>query len=422
MKLEKIAKAKKILIFGFGLEGKVTADFLKRKFPEIEIIIHDEKIAEYSEPKNFNNFDVVVVTPGVPRSKFPSELSDKLTSGTEIFFDNLPEKIRKKTIGISGSKGKSTTTKFVAEFLTNAGFRTEIIGNFGRPALEIYDDFVDEKIDYCVAELSSYQLENLQTSPHLAIFLSFFAEHLSRHGDEESYFKAKANLWRYQTESDYLIAPEILALILEKEENKKVFAAPISNKYFPSDSIFNAEHFRHNFGTVVALAMVLNIKNAEKVFSQTAQNFTGLPHRCEFFHESEGRKFYDDSISTNPNSALAAIRFFNKNLGTIVLGGEDAGGAFEDLFLGIKELDINPRLVIVDSEITPKILSATKKTGFSNFEVFDDFEIAVKSAIKSTSAGKICILSPAGKSFDRFPNYKERGNVFKKIVKEVCGE
>jgi UDP-N-acetylmuramoylalanine--D-glutamate ligase len=420
MKFEKLKSAQKILIFGFGIEGKVTKKFLHSKFPKSEIVVYDENISEYSERKDFDDFDVIVVSPGVSRAKFSENLKSKLTSCTEIFFDNLPESVRKRTIGISGSKGKSTTTKFIAEFLTNAEFKTEIIGNFGRPALEIFDDFVNEKIDFCVAELSSFQLENLQTSPHIAIFLSFFPEHLSRHNNEKNYFEAKANLWRHQRMGDVLIAPESLRLILEKERNTKIFTLKISEEFFLKDSIFQADHFRRNFGTIVALADVLALLNAKRIFQKTAQNFTGLPYRCEFFYESEGKKFYDDSISTNPNSAIAAIHFFNKKLGTIILGGEDAGGSFEELFLAFTELKINPKLIIIDSEITSKILSSAQKKGFSNFEIFDDFEKAVKSAVIQTPRNKVCILSPAGKSFDRFSNYKERGEIFKRIVRDSC--
>ncbi len=419
MKLEKIAQAQKILILGFGIEGKVTENFLRNKFPSTEIVIHDDNIPAYANPKNFNDFGVIVVSPGVSRTQIAKNLHHKLTSCTEIFFDNLPEKIRQKTIGISGSKGKSTTTKFTAEFLNNIGFKTEIIGNFGRPALEIFDDFLDKKIDFCVVELSSFQLDNLQTSPHIAIFLSFFPEHLSRHGDEESYFEAKSNLWRNQQIGDFIIAPKSLQSLLTKENVKKIFTSPITTNFFPKDSIFNAEHFRQNLGTLMALANILEIKNTEKIFKKTAQNFTGLPYRCELFYKKEGRKFYDDSISTNPTSAMAAIRFFNKNLGTLILGGEDAGGDFTELFQTIKELKINPKLVIVDSPITKKILKVAKLDNFSNFKVFNNFEKAVKFAVTKTNVDKICVLSPAGKSFDRFANYKERGNTFKRIVKET---
>jgi len=233
---------------------------------------------------------------------------------------------------------------------------------------------------------------------------------------------AKANLWRHQKQGDILIVPESLTLVLEAEKNKKVFAAPISKEYFSSDSIFNADHFRQNFGTVLALAEFFALPNKEEIIQKTAQNFTGLPYRCEFFHENSGRKFYDDSISTNPNSAVAAIRFFDKKLGTIIFGGEDAGGTFEGVFMTFVELGINPKLVIVDSEITPKILSAAKETGFSNFEIFDDFEKAVKFAVEETPLGKVCVLSPAGKSFDRFPNYKVRGETFKRIVRAMSNK
>lgn len=420
MKIYEIPSTKKVLIYGYGREGKSSEKFLQDK-TNSEITIFDEYIEEFQENNDFENYDIIVVSSGINRDKIPRNFHKKCTSNPEIFFDNLDEKYREKVIGISGTKGKSTTTKFCAEFLENAGFKVKIGGNYGIPLLDIYDDFFAGFTDFIVAELSSYQLENLKKSPHLAIFLNFFPDHLDRHETLENYWQAKSNLWKWQTSRDFLIIPESCRDISQDitSETKIVFAKKISREIFAKKSVFQAQHWLENFGTIAKLAEILHIDNIDKLLKKTAQNFAGLPHRMEFFVEKNGIKFYDDSISTNPDSTLAGVNFFAKNLGCILLGGQNRKQDFVKLLTKLKEL--KTLVIVLPTESRENLLEIIEKVGLTNFvdiKKWQGFAKIAKIVFDKTETAKVCLLSCAAPSYDLFKNYIYRGKQWKKVVKE----
>lgn len=420
MKLSQLSSAKRILIYGYGLEGKSSKKFLRAK-TEARISIFDENIEKYAKNNDFEKYDVIVVSSGVNRNKIPRNFWDKCTSNPEIFFENLDEKSREKIIGISGTKGKSTTTKFCAEFLTNVGFAVEIGGNYGVPLLDLFDGFWGGNTDFLVAELSSYQLENLKKSPHLAIFLNFFPDHLDRHETLENYWKAKSNIWSYQRLGDSLIIPEscrdLGGSILT--ESQIITAPRLLSENFAENSIFRAAHWLENFGTVQKLAEIMNIENIDELLKKTADNFAGLPHRLEFFAKKKKIKFYDDSISTNPDSTLAGVNFFAKNLGCILLGGQDRKQDFVKLLTKLKEL--KTLVIVLPTESRENLLETIEKVSLTNFvdiKKWQGFEKIAKIVFDKTEKGKVCLLSCAAPSFDLFKNYIDRGKQWKKVVKE----
>ncbi len=426
MKLEKLNSAKKILIYGYGREGKSSEEFLQKN-TTAKITIFDEFIEKFAGNNDFENHDVIVVSSGVNREKIPRNLLANCTSNPEIFFENLDEKSREKIIGISGTKGKSTTTKFCAEFLENAGFQVEIGGNYGIPLLDLWDKFFAGNIDYLIAELSSYQLENLKKSPHFAIFLNFFPDHLDRHLTLKNYWQAKANLWRWQNSRDFLIIPEISRDLGQDimTEAQLVFAEKIPAKIFPKESIFRAEHWLDNFGAVRKLAEIIfnhsvlkdNSVKIEDVWRKTTQNFAGLPHRMEFFVEKVGIKFYDDSISTNPDSTLASVNFFAENLGCILLGGQDRQQDFTKLLKRLN--DLNTLVVIMPTETRENLLKTIDKVGVTNFidvKKWAGFGEIIEKVIPKIPAKKVCLLSCAAPSYDIFKNFIDRGKQFKEAV------
>ncbi len=412
----------KICIYGYGLEGKSTERFLKKHFEDSKLVIFDENIKDKNifEPEKY---DLIFVSPGISRQqKIPKEFWNKCTSQIEYFFTLLPENKRKKVIGITGSKGKSTTTKFCKEFLEGTGKKVSVAGNFGKPFLDILDDFLLDKYDFIVAEISSFQAEFLKNSPHISIFLSFFPEHLDRHGDETKYLSAKANCWRYQQDGDFLIFPESLAPLAELQKvcpnkNRLILAPEFPNKYFPKDSIFQASHFCQNFGTIVRLGQILEIKDTEVILKKLAKNFIGLPHRTEFVGEKLGMKFYNDSISTAPESATRAVSFFGENLGYLLLGGISSGGSFDILVKKLSNIKFKGKVLITNSPILELFEKSAKKLEFNNYEIVKDFKEAVEIVFSQPQKNKICLLSPAGKSFDQYNNYIERGDHFREIVR-----
>ncbi len=381
-------KIKKILIYGYGIEGQSTEKYLQYAYSQAVVTIFDEHKSGYSAPVDLNNFDLIFVSPGISRDKLKNIKPEKITSQVEEFFKNLSEAQRKKVIGISGTKGKSTTTKFIYEMLQRAGKDVAMGGNMGVPVLSL------NKAEYYVLELSSFQLENLKISPGIAIFLNFFDDHVDRHGGRAGYFEAKKNLWLWQKEGDVLIQPG-------------ADVPPMKEDWFAKDSVCRAQHFRENFGTALALAKLLKIN--EKTVQETAQNFQTLPHRTEFIAEKNGVKFYNDSISTNPDSTLAAIKFFGEDLGSLILGGVSDGADYTGFLDQISE---ETNIILIDSPLS-EILSSDRIILAKNMHE------AVKLAAEKTKTGPVCLLSPAAKSFDRYSNYKARGEDFRKQVESI---
>jgi UDP-N-acetylmuramoylalanine--D-glutamate ligase len=305
----------------------------------------------------------------------------------------------------------------------------EIGGNYGIPLLDLWDNFFAEKTDYVVAELSSYQLENLKVSPHFAIFLNFFPDHLDRHLNLKNYWNAKANLWKHQNSRDFLIIPETIRDVAKDIETtaRIIFAEQIPAKFFAENSVFQAEHWLDNFGTIQKLANTLKLENVDKLLKKTAKNFAGLPHRMEFFAEKEGIKFYDDSISTNPDSTLASVNFFAKNLGAILLGGQDRKQNFTKLLKRLKELET--LVIVLPTESRENLLKTIVKVGLTNFvdiEKWNGFEKIVEIVFNKIGQGAInraptkdhiCLLSCAAPSYDIFKNFIDRGKQFKQAVR-----
>ena len=539
MKLEEIGKAKKILIYGYGVEGKSSEKFLRGFFESVcvemqkssksplsgrlggkklnipEIFIFDENLDVMGSGNNtslkklpshitspsqasgtplklrgedrqiflrvgefdFEDFEVIVVSAGIPRRKIPENLRNRCTSNVEIFFENLSEIQRKKIIGISGSKGKSTTCQFLNEMLKTSGFCSKIVGNFGVPFLDVFNlditslfcgtplklrgdvqhvnlenPVLDFKEDFLVAELSSYQLENLKISPHLAIFTSFFSEHLAFHKTTENYLKAKQNLWKFQKKGDRVFTQEYLAPLVDenfsydivdyfgensgkqKYSEQIIYSKIISKDLFPKNSILRADHFRGNLGIVWALCEYLKIKDLETVWKKVGRNFKIIPHRLEFFEEKQDIKFYDDAIAVNTEATIAAIQFLEQDLGLIIIGGQkDSGDGFDLLLEVLRQKSPDVQIIILKSEVGEAFKKSFIKIRDSeNFEdegeygknfsknliEVESLDEAVKIAFEKTEKNKICLLSPAGKSYDKFKNFKEKGERFKALVRE----
>jgi UDP-N-acetylmuramoyl-L-alanine---L-glutamate ligase len=416
MKFETLSNAKNILIYGYGIEGKSTENFLKCRFPDSAIRLRDDA---WDENPEFTEFDVIIRSPGIPREKITGVGTEKITSQTELFFGNLTEDQRHKIIGITGTKGKSTTTQFCKDLLTNAGKTVKIAGNFGVPPLELMDELQRGTVDFIVFEISSFQLEYLQGSPHIAIFLNLFGDHLERHGTVEEYFLAKSNIFRYQVSEDFLIVPEVSGKLLEfsRGNGRFVLASPLNEDSFQADSVFRALHFRQNLGTMKTLCDILKIPSI--TLEKTAQEFKGLEHRMELFVERNGIRFVNDSIASNPTAAMAAVRFFKNDLGSIILGGKPSGDSWEELLTIIRD-ETESVILLPNGESLSDILRAMENIQFptERVEQAEHLKDIVALAKKRTPQGKVCLLSPGAKSFDCFKSYREKGDIFKRLVIE----
>jgi UDP-N-acetylmuramoylalanine--D-glutamate ligase len=422
---------KKVLILGIGREGADSFVFLRKKFPKKKLFVADKK--EFKDfdfkkkkllkdknvelflgkdyLKNIKSFDVVLKSPGISLNAIKKYLGrkTKITSQTELFFDNCPGMI----IGITGTKGKSTTSSLIYSVLKEAGFKAYLVGNIETPSLSFL--LKAKKNDLFVYELSSHQLQGLEMSPHIAVFLNIYPEHLDYYKNFKEYFLAKANIVKYQKKEDYFIFnPKIKEIkdLSKKVKSKKIEINSLDFSKFLKENqeLLEITHI-DNLIAALDVFKILNIK--EEKIVKALKKFKRPEHRLEFIGEKKGIRFYDDSISTIPESTIFALDSLGSDVETLILGGFDRGLKFEKL--GERLLKSNVKNLILFNPSGEKILKAAK--GKMRHVFVRTMEEAVKNCFKMTSKGKICLLSPASPSFGTFKDYKERGDLFKKYIK-----
>jgi len=417
MKLNEL-KNKKILILGLGKEGVDTFRFLRKIFPkkvlgvadrlkisDLRFKIKDRKVRWHlgrNYLKALKNYDVIFKSPGIPIHLPEIERAQKLgkiTSQTEIFFDNCPGKI----IGVTGTKGKSTTTALIYEVLKGGGIKAHLVGNIGKPVLNLLLSATPK--DIYVYELSSHQLYNVKKSPQLAVFLNLYPEHLDYYKNFNEYARAKANITKYQTERDFLIFNSQDKLVKEIAEKSKAKKIPIKGKFYLL-----------NVAAAKAVGKIFGI--SEKNIKKAIKNFKPLPHRLEYVGKFRGIKFYNDALSTIPETTIAALDNLGNNVQTIFLGGFDRGLDFKNLAKRVLKSKIKNLILFptTGEKIWREIISLKNKNKFKAFLV-QNMRDGVKLAFEHTGKGKICLLSCASPSFSIFKDYKEKGNLFKKYVK-----
>lgn len=375
---------KNVCILGYGKEGKITEKYIRKKYPNLKIGILDQ-----SFDKNYldsqMNYDLAVKTPGIQKDK----IKIPYVTATNIFFA-----LNKNfTIGVTGSKGKSTTASLIHEILKAAGKKSRLIGNIGNPMLEVLLGKADPD-EIFVIELSSYMLDDIEYSPNIALLLNLFPEHMDYHGGAENYYKAKENIFKFQKFGDIALRPPF---------SEKI---PLPNRELPLAGAHNIKNIR----AAVKVARVLKISDA--AIKKAVMNFKPLPHRMEFIGEFNGVKFYDDAISTAPESTIAAIKAL-KNIGTIFLGGQDRGYDFRKLEQAV--MDHGIRNIVLFPKTGERIFKARR--GFNILRT-SSMADAVKFAFQNTPKGQICLLSTASPSYSLWKNFEEKGDLFKRFVKK----
>ena len=450
-------KDKQIAVLGAGIEGISTAKYLVKHGAKVEIFdsrsesdfqkrdfssLQKGGVAIHFESRNSlpaKKFDCIFRSPSVhPDLKVIKESKENgvfISSQIKLFFDLCPGTI----IGVTGTKGKGTTSSLIYEILKKDGRKVFLGGNIGNPPL----DFIDEvtKDSLVVLELSSFQLMDLHKSPSVAVVLMATSEHLDWHKDREEYLKAKENLVRYQTAADRVIinndfpASKMIGQISKakkyfysvKEQNEanayfKDSSMVISNK--GEQTTINAEKIRlpglHNRQNILAASLTAFLSGVDtNKISEVVNSFTGLPHRLEFVADVGGVKFYDDSASTIPETTIAAINSFQEPK-ILIAGGSSKESDFTDLGRAIADTNLKAVLLIGDE--APRIKKAIEAPGdFKGIliEGLNSMSEAVNKAKDLSRAGDIVLLSPACASFGLFKNYKERGEFFKREVSNL---
>lgn len=424
MKLKEL-KNKKILILGFGKEGKDTFLFLRKLFPkkilgigdrEVKTLINKDNKVKLHFGENYlkalKNYDVIVKSPGIPLKILKPFISKKqrITSQTEIFMENCPGEI----IGITGTKGKSTTASLIYRILKKGGIKVYLVGNIGKPALSLLSGA--QSNDVFVYELSSHQLFNLKKSPQIAVFLNIYQEHLDYYKNFKEYIKAKSNITCYQTDQDCLIFNSEDKRIKEIVKKSKALKIPlnsieiIKSKEIPLKGEFNLQNVK------AAIAVGKIFKVSDRNILAAIKKFKPLSHRLEFVGKFKGINFYNDSLSTIPEATMGAIDALGKNIDTLILGGFDRGQDFKNL---VKKILKNKIKTLILFPITGQRISKEIKKQQIQLFFVENMKEAVRLAFKNTRKGKICLLSPSSPSFGLFKDYKERGNLFKKYIKKL---
>lgn len=408
MKLQDLKKYKKILILGYGKEGQATEKFLKKYLPEAVVGIADQNISpNYLDEQK--NYDLVIRSPGISKKL----ITKPYTTATNIFFANINNIV----IGVTGSKGKSTTASLIYSILKTAGKKVRLVGNIGYPMLkEIFRPV--NKDDIFVAELSSYQLDDIKYSPHISVITNLFPEHMNYHGNTDNYYEAKKNILKFVKPDDYYCYNPKYSILVQWTKSIKCHTLP-SKRTIYFDRIANPLLGEHNLENIdEAVTVAKNIFNiSDEVIKNTVRNFKPLPHRLQFIGKFKGILFYDDAISTTPESTICAIKSFPK-IGTIFLGGLDRGYDFNELARVIIDRKIPNIVLFPDSG--EKIFKLLNNVTGIKFLKTKNMEEAVSFAYKNTPADTICLLSTASPSYSLWKNFEEKGDEFQSFVKKLC--
>lgn len=419
---------KRIMILGYGREGRSTLAFIRRYLPNKELTVADCAEIKIDDPfvkvvckesylSQINKYDTVIKSPGIPF------IGVTVNGGTEItcqldlflrFFDVT-------TIGITGTKGKTTTSTLIYEMLKETHPKTELLGNIGIPVFEISDE-----TEIAVVEMSSHQLEFTKASPHVAVFVNIYEEHLDHYKNGfNGYVLAKLNIARYQTENDYFIynpeqKDDRVPLFCDITNGKKI-EVPLSKAV--KDSFITelqaltphllGEHSKQNLGYAVETARIFGV--SDDAIKKAVKGFMGIPHRLEYVGEYKGIRFYNDSIATIPKAVLNAVNSV-ANVDTLIFGGLDRGIDYKEFisFLAAGKI----RNLIGLPETGHTIIETLKKRGYKGKAYkASDMEEAVRLSYKNTKEGSACLFSPAAASYNKYKNFEEKGNHFKRCVR-----
>lgn len=436
----------KIAIAGYGAEGE--SNYRYWNTPENQVVIVDEKQPSRDAPvdasvivgenafSKLNGYDMVIRTAGLAPRKITTD--GTVWSATNEFFAKCPAPI----VGVTGSKGKGTTSSLIAGILRAAGRTVHLVGNIGVPALDVLPDITAD--DIVVYELSSFQLWDAKKSPDVAVVLMIEPDHLDVHANMDEYVNAKANIRRHQGCTDICIyhpTNEYARRIAEGGTDTYVdeycdggqdsfyrYGIASEGQVYVADGMFKCQDTILAPVAALQLAGQHNVENACAAISATLavdggitgaaieqglREFTGLPHRLKFVREVKGVGYYDDSIATTPGSARAAMKAFNQPK-VLILGGSSKGANFDTLTDEIIQND-SVRAIICIGETGPAIEALLREKGVAgevNLELSHDMQHIVRRAAACAQSGDVIILSPACASFDMFKNYGDRGDQF----------
>lgn len=420
-------KGKNVLIVGYGKEGESVHRYIARVHPDIHVSIADKKSIEPTAPvvsvytgdqwlRDVGQFDTIVHSPGVSKDLPELQVFVKrggwITSSTNIFFSRIPPMV----IGVTGTKGKSTTTSLIGHILSQKYNDVRVIGNIGKPALDYCEGETSDTI--YVFELSSHQLSDARYSPNIAVILPIVPEHLDYYDSFEAYWQAKAHIVAFQQHKDVVVYNNdntITKKIAETSSAKKILYSPDA---IEAGIKIKLQGNTENISAAVATCSLFDLSKEEVWHG--VETFVPLPHRLEFVGEYKHVRFYNDSLSTIPEALMHAVQALGSDTETLIVGGYDRGVSYANLGAFLNTSSV--KTLILMGKTGKKIKDALGDMSRVVCVDASTMEEAVRLAYTHTAAGKICALSPASTSFDQFKDYKDRGEQFISWVKKVASE
>jgi UDP-N-acetylmuramoylalanine--D-glutamate ligase len=449
--------SKKILILGYGREGRCAHRYIAKNYPNASIAIADRAETLNDIPTDCtiealytgstylscaHQYEVVIPSPGIAlRSLAHNTFSSQVCflSPTELFFCEARRRYpHAKLIGITGTKGKSTTTSLIGAILKNHYNDVRLAGNIGLPMLDYLDGASNETV--FVLELSSFQLELLSQSPDIAVLLGIVPEHLDHHGSYEAYRTAKEHITLFQNAQDTLIIDPTLESLREIPTKTKARIAPYALEeraearcYLRDGTVMiregsvaipciktselsvRGEGNIRNVLAAVTCGLVLSCTPTE--IAAALRSFSPLPHRLEDIGTFCGIRFINDSLATIPQALGNALSAFGAEAKTLIAGGYDRGLDFTPIapLIASSHLETLILFPTTGAHIKKAVLAHEPHTVRKFYEA-TSMEHAVALAFEHTPPGATCIMSPASSSFNMFRDYKDRGDSFKRAV------
>lgn len=436
----------KVAILGYDVEGRVSYEYFLAQGHEVTI--HDLK-TEVELPvgvtgilgdvylDGLDRYDLLVRTAGLAPKKILDRnpgVANKITTHINEFFRVSPTK---NIIGVTGTKGKGTTSTLIAKMLEAAGKQVKLGGNIGLPPLTFLSELTADS--WVVLELSSFQLIDIQHAPHTAVCLMVVPEHLDWHTDIEEYYAAKANLFTNQAADDiaiYFANNETSKQIAARSPGTKIpyFAEPgayVDGKNIVIDGqiICKTAELKllgqHNWqNACAAVTAVWRVIHSVYPLCTTLTTFSGLEHRLELVRELNGVKYYDDSYGTTPETAVVAIQSFAEPK-ILIVGGSEKGSDYTELVTAIIKNNVEHVICIgITGQKIADMLEERKNERCVTYTVGEkpgdiNIDQAVAYAKEHAQPAEIVLLSAASASFDMFKNYKHRGEEFKRAVQAL---
>ncbi len=426
-------KNKRVLILGMGREGKSTLSYIRKHLPEKHLTVADRNAFQSDDGnitvisgekylENLGDFDIVFKSPGIAFLDdvvYPE--TTEITCQTDMFLRFCKPTV----VGITGSKGKTTTSTLIYEMLKAGGVNTCLIGNIGVPVFEKADEGEDL---VAVIEMSSHQLEFTKTSPHVAVLVNIYQEHLDHYKTGfKGYVEAKLNIAVHQKREDYLIynPEQDLEGIVDWKKVVKGKGVPVTftdakndgfvNELWNSTEHLKGEHNRQDIAYALAVARIFGVN--DDAVRTAIKAFGGIEHRMEYVGTINGISWYNDSIATIPTAVMGAVKALG-NVDTLLFGGLDRGIDYSDFIDFLDSCTIKNLVGL--PETGHSIINSLKEKGTNkNLVLAKNMEDAVKICNEVTEKGKACLFSPAAASYNYYKNFEEKGRHYKAEIQNL---